>query len=65
MKKSAVIIVWIAVALLTGLFWAQVAYMCGAPGWAVGAVAIITAIAAFWFGCAMIAGGDADNVAKD
>jgi len=58
MKKSAVIVVWFAVAVVTGLFWAQVVYMCGAPGWAVGLVAFACAVAAFWFGCALIAGGE-------
>ena len=58
MKKSAVIVVWFAVAVVTGLFWAQVAYMCGAPGWAVGIVALVCAAVTFWFGCALMAGGE-------
>ena len=58
MKRASVIAVWVAVAVVTGLFWAQVAYMCGATGWAVGIVAFGSAVVAFWFGCALITGGE-------
>jgi len=58
MKKDRVIAVWVAVAVVTGIFWAQVAYMLGAPGWAVGIVALACAAVTFWFGCALMAGGE-------
>jgi len=53
-----VLIVWFLAAIACGIFWAEFAYMLGAPGWAVGLVALGCAAVMFWFGCALIAGGD-------
>jgi hypothetical protein len=58
MKHGCVIAVWVAVALLTGLFWAQVAYMCGAPEWAVGLVAFVGGVIVFGFGVRMVGAGE-------
>lgn len=53
-----VLIVWFLAAVACGIFGAQVAYMCGAPGWVIGIVALVCAVVTFWFGCALMAEGD-------
>lgn len=58
MKHIAlVLLIWFLAAIVRGIFWAQIAYWLGAPGWLVGLVAFVGVVIVFGFGMLMVAGG--------